>query len=139
MFVTTKRFHNCNASIDIYNEPCIHESFTSYDKEICVTMHTRENDHDVLLVWMLPYATRISPTTTRQVCRYLGERIPKYLTINATKSGTLSQMQGYMPVNLVRMLIAAGMLGDESGVYARYMGPLSDATPDALRTAYYEQ
>lgn len=134
---STKKFHNCNAHVCTYDEPCPHESLTSYKKEICVVMNTSENERDVLLVWALPYATHISPTTTRQLCRFLGEHIMKYLTINTTKSGRLSEVQGYMPVSHVRMLIAAGMLSDDDGVYVRYMGSLSECTPDALRSAYY--
>ena len=137
MLISTKKFHNCNAHVDVYDEPCPHEVFTSYKKTICIISSTRENDRDVLLVWALPYATRISSTTTRQLCRYLGEHISKYLTISTTKSGTLSQRNGYMSVNHVRMLIATGMLSDDDGVYVRYMGSLSAYTPDALRTAYY--
>lgn len=137
MSVSTKKFHDCNAHVDFYDEPCPHEVLTSCGKEICVVFNMHENERDVLLVWALPYATRISPTTTRHVCRYLGEHISKYLTISTTKSGTLSQRQGYMPVNHVRMLIATGMLGDDDGVYVRYMGSLRKATPDALRGAYY--
>ena len=135
--VSTRKFHACNAHVDVYSDPCLHESFFSCEKEICVTMYTREDERDVLLVWMLPYATRISSTTTKQLCRYLGERIQHYVSINTTKSGRLSERQGYMPVSAVRMLIALGTIGDDYGVYARYMGPLSKATPDALRAVYY--
>lgn len=135
MLLSTKKFHNCNAHVDVYTDPCQHEIFYSYDKEICVSMNVREDNHDVLLVWMLPYATRISSTTTRQICRYLGEHIKKYMTISTVGSGRLSERQGYMPVSHVRILIATGVLGDDDGVYVRYMGTIHDFTDKALECA----
>lgn len=129
-FAHWRQFHNCNAYVYTYTFPVDHKCFWSYETEICISAYREEKGKRVLLLWMRPNATHISPTTTRQLCRYLGESIDTYVAY-AREYGT----KPYMPVDQVRMMIAKGMIGDSTGVYARVIGSLSSYSDKALECA----
>lgn len=130
MIVTSQQFHACNAWIYAYDKPRMHWLFYSYETEICIHAYRKEKGRDVLLLWLRSDATRISRTTTTQLCRYLGERIHHYAS-NSAIYGT----RPYMPVDHVRMLVTTGIVGNGDGVYARYMGTLDSYSDKALECA----
>lgn len=130
MMVSSNQFHACNAWVYAYDKPRMHEFFHSYKTEVCISAFRKEDGRDVLLVWLHPRATSLSRTTTKQLCRYLGERIHHYVS-DAVPYGN----KPYMPVAHVRMLVTCGMIGDDNGVYARYMGTLRDYSGKTLECA----
>mgnify|MGYP001670043672 CR=1 FL=1 len=116
------QFHRCNAWVYPYEKPVLHEVLCSYETEVCISAYIGDELH----LWLRNGATRLSRTTTRQICRYLGERARGY------------NPHPYMPVNLIRRLIAGGPGSKceyDSTVYV-YRGSMFDYSDKALESSY---
>ena len=86
------QFHACKAWVYQYEKPVLHEVFYSYETEICISAAIGTEIH----FWLRYGATHISSTTTRHLCRYLGERARG------------RNPHPYMPVHIIRELVARG-------------------------------
>lgn len=69
--IKTTQFHSCNARVTKYKMYGIpyYEEFISYATPICITANIGKK----IYVWMRGDATHISRTTSKQLCRYIGE------------------------------------------------------------------
>ena len=115
------QFHGCKAWVYSYEKPVSHEVFYSYETEICISAAIGTEIH----FWLRFGATHISGTTTRQLCRYLGERARGY------------NQHPYMPVHIIRELVArgAGATYEYDSTMYVYRGSLLDYSDKALESS----
>lgn len=115
------QFHQCKAWVYPYEKPALHEFLYSYETEICISAYIGDELH----FWLRCGATHISSTTTRHICRYLGERTRGW------------NPHPYMPVHIVRSLVAQGPGArcEFNSTVCVYRGSLFDYSDKALECA----
>ena len=121
MMLFSHQFHRCNAWVYPYEKQILHEVFYSYKTEICISAYVGSELH----LWLHNNATHISSTTTRHLCRYLGERARGW------------NPHPYMSVNIIRALMVKGpgaSCENDSTVYV-YRGNMHDYSDKALKYA----